>query len=532
MEEGSTSVNISDLAGNAKGRGRKGVCGRLPRIPLVILAPLLVVAALLAVVLPNSYILSDASVTTAGYLSSKYLAAVISEVKFQVEGPINGMVPTVRAAGNLPNVVAAFSGAHKDLSLSSLRASAAVPDILALQTSAELFTLSCSKAQWKAGYSAGSPSLPSTFDYYNNTVFNYIDYGWINAIMTPAGVPGVTFVNLANASFPQQAWAFDSSTYQITNLIADYPLYGGVQSSGTQMLGGVEPLRNPSFAVQSYPSMHLTIGFIDIAFFDVATDALPSHVCKGGLIVDVQWNAILKNAKPVTDSVVAIFSLTNFGLLGSSNMESPPATGGSSVYTYAVPDAYTNSLQQNLQAYFGNDTARAVTDAQSGSGYFELDLGTYGLWVVTVGVAQPGAYSRGQMILVVALPRQEIYGVSDAAQAKGRSMSLGVSAAVVVGISAIFFLIAMTLQRLARQMVQLTKMDFSTLESSGMLDERSLIFELSAVQTVFATMVRAFAGAIQRNKTIIAGPSRLSAPINGQSGKTSTSSGEKRQTMS
>ncbi|KAI8584991.1 hypothetical protein BDZ88DRAFT_57285 [Geranomyces variabilis] len=110
-------------------------------------------------------------------------------------------------------------------------------------------------------------------------------------------------------------------------------------------------------------------------------------------------------------------------------------------------------------------------------------------------------------------------------------MSLGISAAVVVGISAIFLLIAMTLQRLARQMVQLTKMDFSTLESSGMLDERSLIFELCAVQKVFATMVRAFAGAIQRNKTIIAGPSRLSAPLNSQSGRAHTSSGEKRQTM-
>ncbi|KAJ3161818.1 hypothetical protein HDU86_006589 [Geranomyces michiganensis] len=52
-------------------------------------------------------------------------------------------------------------------------------------------------------------------------------------------------------------------------------------------------------------------------------------------------------------------------------------------------------------------------------------------------------------------------------------------------------------------MATLTKLDFHTLESSGTLDSRSWVWELRQVQVVFATMVKAFAGAIKKNRAFV-----------------------------
>ncbi|KAJ3016277.1 hypothetical protein HKX48_004124 [Thoreauomyces humboldtii] len=74
-------------------------------------------------------------------------------------------------------------------------------------------------------------------------------------------------------------------------------------------------------------------------------------------------------------------------------------------------------------------------------------------------------------------------------------------------VAGIFLLVVSPLQTMVRQMSQLTKLDFGSLESSGSLDKRSLVWELREVQVHFALMVRAFAFTIYRNKKLRAGQS-------------------------
>ncbi|KAJ3184659.1 hypothetical protein HDU87_004062 [Geranomyces variabilis] len=458
MEQGQgDTVKIQDLA--QEGKKVAAAAAHVPAIPLVILAPLLVVVALLSVVLPISFILGNASQDTAGYLSSKYLASVISGVQSNVEAPVNAFIPVVETASHLPSVRATLLPNNADPTVTGMRTSSAAPDLIAVQQNTGLFVLECMKARWK-------------FRLQTQPVRN--KHGF--TIRRPISQPKLTIITYFMVEFNQ--WG-------------------------------------------------LTLALINYLVFANPTDVYPAYGCSAGLRVDSQWSQLLQNAKPTTDSVVAIFSLgtgDHFTILASSNMVLPAASGGK-IYTYQVPDDVTNSLQQNLQVRYANNSDLATAAAASASSAsFEVTLSSFGRSVVNLGIAQAGSYASGRLLIAVALPRSEVRlwptasrradkWLIESAQARSRAVSLGIASAVVVAVAAVFFVVALTLKSLTTQMVQLTKLDFSTLESSKALDKRSLIWELRRLQAVFATMVRAFAGAIQRNKAM----SRASAAMGGSS---------------
>lgn len=144
--------------------------------------------------------------------------------------------------------------------------------------------------------------------------------------------------------------------------------------------------------------------------------------------------------------------------------------------------------------------------------------------LISFTTAAFSTYTETDSLLVVsAIPRSDIFGKLDAARQRSIAVSVGVSVAMGVLASGIFFLLVLPLFRLARSMQVLTKLDFSQLESSGMLDERSWIWELYNVQTTFATMVRAFAGAIKKNKQMMGrgAPMGGRASVGGNSGSNS-----------
>ncbi|KAI8815535.1 uncharacterized protein EV422DRAFT_371782 [Fimicolochytrium jonesii] len=236
--------------------------------------------------------------------------------------------------------------------------------------------------------------------------------------------------------------------------------------------------------------------------------------CTAGIATSTTWNTALRNFKPTDDSVILLLG-ANFKLLASSNMFLNHTSVSGATYDVAVADDWTVAFQAMIVTRYNNQSATAMAVARKGSQFEVVISGTpFIIGISLVGVTQ---YDQDQLFLIAGIPRSQIYGKLESAQKRSRAVVIGISVAVTIVVAGIFVLVALPLLRLAHEMAQLTKLDFGTLESSGALDRRSLIWELRKVQRTFATMVRvrsllslqlsvfegAFAGAIKRNRAMV-----------------------------
>ncbi|KAJ3102655.1 hypothetical protein HDU97_000352 [Phlyctochytrium planicorne] len=124
-------------------------------------------------------------------------------------------------------------------------------------------------------------------------------------------------------------------------------------------------------------------------------------------------------------------------------------------------------------------------------------------------------------VVVVGFPRSDMFAEVDAASKKAIifSISLGVTGVLLTG--CLIFVFLLPLQHMANSMKQLTKFDFSSLES-GNLDRRSMMFEIKQVEDVFFSMVTAFAFAISKNKQLRSTSISSTGRGSGDAGKTLT----------
>ncbi|KAI8588037.1 hypothetical protein BDZ88DRAFT_440209, partial [Geranomyces variabilis] len=108
-------ANISDLA---KSAGRKEAKSWLPAVPITVLAPILVALALTATLLPNTFVINQASQDSTTYISQKYLKLLMVKVqtkllpnctKADAEAPLLKIEPVVNFLGESPRVVDMFS---------------------------------------------------------------------------------------------------------------------------------------------------------------------------------------------------------------------------------------------------------------------------------------------------------------------------------------------------------------------------------------------------------------------------------------
>ncbi|KAI8819134.1 uncharacterized protein EV422DRAFT_118973 [Fimicolochytrium jonesii] len=305
-----------------------------------------------------------------------------------------------------------------------------------------------------------------------------------------------------------KTWMLDPATKKVANTTTPVPgksiPVSSVLSDTSQMqVGTVPTVRTPYFRVNRQ-NAGLIAGLIATQRFEPETAPLPLYACTAGFQADKEYNTMLRTVKAINSSVIAMFELDQFRILASSNMVLPGnanefSASGTFSWANAAPDAVTLELRDKLRARFNNDTSLAVASVASMPS-FEMDISD-SRWIVNIGL--PALSATDTLILVAAVPRSEIYGVIDAARARSRGISAGISVAAAFTVAVVFVLAVLPLYALAKQMEQLTKLDFGTLESSGALEKRSLIWELRQVQIVFGTMVKAFAGAIKKNKQIM-----------------------------
>ncbi|KAJ3329523.1 hypothetical protein HDU76_007729 [Blyttiomyces sp. JEL0837] len=106
--------------------------------------------------------------------------------------------------------------------------------------------------------------------------------------------------------------------------------------------------------------------------------------------------------------------------------------------------------------------------------------------------------------LVVGFPRADLFANVDRAEKNGIIVACVIAVVGVIFTVAIIYLSLRPLHRLCVNMKELTKFDFSSLEQGGK-QRYSILAEIREIETVYLTMVLAFASALKRNKALTGG---------------------------
>ncbi|KAJ3007277.1 hypothetical protein HKX48_009223, partial [Thoreauomyces humboldtii] len=140
-------------------------------------------------------------------------------------------------------------------------------------------------------------------------------------------------------------------------------------------------------------------------------------------------------------------------------------------YGISEVDAQSILFQTEMKARYYNafnldpriPDFQAASAAVSAEPTYDLTVdGT--LWIITVDLVQLGDYDYS--LIMLAIPRVEVYGSIDKAQARARAISIGISAGLAAIVCGVFVLVVLPLSALVQQMRELTNFNFATLESS------------------------------------------------------------------
>ncbi|KAI9101895.1 hypothetical protein DFS34DRAFT_591720 [Phlyctochytrium arcticum] len=503
---------ISDLAKSSTHQEKKSW---FPAIRLLILAPLLVLIALAGVIVPNSIILSGASGESVGYLGNKYVNVVLTDIKVKVEKSIIQTFPIVSYVARWDKVRTAMTTNFENLE----NESDIIPQLVAIKEEYGLDTIGCYQCRWKPGFES-SPTANATSTRCSSMYLQLspqTNTGTVLSIGRESVDTLVQFYTLNSTSERMRvglndylkhdtlntlAWMPDSATPFLTQTGNSYYNY-----AARSALGLVTPKTLPYFTLYNNTGTKVQVAFVSKSAF-VPNEPKNKYACSAGYRIDNSWNAILLAARPTDTAVVALFEPTKLAIAASSDMvlngTGITIVNGTATYDVAEPKELTLALQASIIRKFGT-----FANISKSTEFFYSDsiLGNVD-WVLRTAyfsftVASISSYPAEKVLLVAAIPRYEIYGTIDAARLRSIRTSIGISVAMAVLISLVYIAVVLPLMNLAKAMKTLTKLDFGTLEESNMLNERSWIWELRNVQITFATMVKAFAGAIKKNKVFV-----------------------------
>ncbi|KAI8817668.1 uncharacterized protein EV422DRAFT_540472 [Fimicolochytrium jonesii] len=489
IEKGETDAMISDLAGASS---KKEKLTRFPGFPMTILAPLLLIASLIAVLAPTFILLGQGSTTAVDQLSTEYLDALMQRVSMNITGSVKNIFPLVEYLTSMPRVAASFAPGRE---IQGLENEPWAGDLIGMYFKYNLDTIGCTQTSWIPPNGPGSPMSNATIHWtqmftYPHPLLGNIIYKGDWSPSDDGGKVAVYMVNKKTLSFNASAPVVHDYLHQVS-------------LANRMQLGDLEVMNSTYW--NAYVSEKGTyVAWVTTPHF-VASSNLPNYHCSAGIRVDSTWNSILLNNKPTDDSVVAFFN-QNLQIVASSNMVATNTTVTSkNTFTLPDPDALTISLRNRLTEDFVT-FENAATPFRTVQQYQDVQLPGYdGLWILVTQRVSISSYISQDGLLAVAIPRRRVYGTIEDARNRALRTSIGIAVAFAVLSSIVFVIIVMPLFKLAKVMQSLTTLNFAKLEESNALEERSVIWEIRRVQTVFATMVKAFAGGLKKNKALVAG---------------------------
>ncbi|KAI8799617.1 hypothetical protein BJ742DRAFT_860691 [Cladochytrium replicatum] len=113
------------------------------------------------------------------------------------------------------------------------------------------------------------------------------------------------------------------------------------------------------------------------------------------------------------------------------------------------------------------------------------------------------AHEGSTFMLTVAIPRMDFFETVETSIRRGIVITAVTSALGLLLALVVVVLIVTPIKRMINNMAKATKFEFSALEESLKVTRPSIFNELRLLQETFAVMVRTFAEAIQRNKSLV-----------------------------
>ncbi|KAJ3131892.1 hypothetical protein HK101_004660, partial [Irineochytrium annulatum] len=228
-----------------------------------------------------------------------------------------------------------------------------------------------------------------------------------------------------------------------------------------------------------------------------AGETTPDVNCAVGIVVDLSLSVLLNSVR-VTNNTVVLLMDTEGRLLSTNrpNSIATPANVSVRVTPDLSPTTEVALVGKGLLSIFGS---YGSIPTGSMSTVYQRTFNDGQPWFLTTSVMN---ISGTPFTFVVAFPRSDMFAKMDAAEKRGVIIAACVAAAGLICTALMTFLSLRPLYAMAKNMTQLTKFDFSLLEN-GVLDRRSFLAEIREAETVFDTMVKAFAGAIKRNKQLV-----------------------------
>ncbi|KAJ3176629.1 hypothetical protein HDU87_004957 [Geranomyces variabilis] len=498
-------AKISELAATARQEEKKDPLWKRFNIPLLVLAPALILLALAAVVVPVSVVLSKSSHDVTDDLSQTYFADILSNTQEKVLRSTDPQLYALYAFGALPSTAKAMTNRY------NLLAETELWQLMAqISIKYELDGTQCYTATWAPGV---PQTPPATFDTTNIT---YINLG--RKTRPPYSDTGVAVQDLSAHGAAAQ-WAIDQTSYSlvnetqwITNTTApwNYTTYAAngyywpiltaypwdlTPSPTVQQLLLPNPKLEPYFSM-SYNNQ----GLRGASISQVYTSADPSlnYACGATITVDSRWNALLIEAAGVNtaNKILLLDNTDQLALVSTSNRN---ISFGQALEGTGSNETLSESLRSAVISKYGTYGGLAADPLLGTSFEAQVEGAT---WILLVDRVKFTSYDSDQLVVVLGVPRASIFSRIDSAQKKSLGVAVGLSIGIGILMALLFAVIVTPLRRLAHAMGLLTNMDFASLHKGTILEEKSAITEIRNVQRTFSTMVKAFAGGIKKNRDL------------------------------
>ncbi|KAJ3289795.1 hypothetical protein HK104_007228, partial [Borealophlyctis nickersoniae] len=401
VEEG--NLKVADLAKESR-HTEKHL--RIPRIPLMVLAPLLVVAALIATLVPNTIILQQASQDTTQVLSDVYLDSMMEKVVQQSKASFEKMTP------GLQSLMDQQTTKHLATNLNNLiNEDVMIENMIILYQRYNTGTVTCFTGRWAPGFGEGSTPNMTTVD---GTVVMVAPNP---SAKTPAEfqIPVIGIVEDTVNKSVLRAYPANPVTRKLFTTDTSKSVFNATKYDLSGFLTVRAQLSNSLFPPRREPVMTVTKDHFNITFaamfllgWNNASSPTPDFGCA---------NKLLYEARPTPDSVITIFSQKNFSIIATSGKFSTdlvvdPVTGFTK-YAAVDTDELTVLVQSSIRRRYGGVFNPTTLSSDR---TYEEELKGGEPWIVNVRIISFGVYDDGKVVLVSALPRKDIFGQIDAAR--------------------------------------------------------------------------------------------------------------------
>ncbi|KAI8812673.1 hypothetical protein BJ742DRAFT_28268 [Cladochytrium replicatum] len=463
------SERVGDLATETTKQTKRA------RVSLPLAAAILsiLIPALCLTTIPSAAILVNAMMSSSTLLTTSILSSVVDHVNIQVTSYLNTTSQTVLSLIQSPNVFDVVTKASNFTT--DTRTNLWVLSVLSQSdTLSGARFISCQRKNLNNNAPTSSPDTMRVNVWWGQGNIYWCDYTSFTQCFSSAIDP-VTGIAGPSAPFPLVTPDSVNRAFSCT-IQSECPKSGGVWKP--ELVLGELWL---TFAACSAPVNQ---------FGPTAPYSSSIPLQAGGPI-----SATFSSLSPSQNS--RIFLVDSLGhLLATSTRASVANSAGSDFVAAASSnDTIIAQLSQIVKTQTNSFTS---TGSLVGKLY-RTALSSGDQW--TYSVAPLTVASTSPLYLIAAIPRRDYFASIDDAQRSAIIVTtvFGIVSMLVVVLAIIG--ITFPVRKLTTEMVNVAKFDFSMLER-GFFVEDSLFSEIRNMQSTFNTLVKAFAGAIKRNKAM------------------------------